>query len=417
MEMTAALRCDEMRREAGRGVGPALGDRPEAGRGVRTYVEEVDRAAPRLFCFHLVLRLVLHIHRHSPTPHPVRPSPSPRLYRALSPLRLGGNRGGSRRGERVPGLVLDWEPCWGTETMVEAGSLDGGRGGTRDGARGGRPAGGRDLHVSDLTKVTGEPKVSNGSGLPNERITKLLVFSFLKNCSNCNFLSELETLGRGLHVPAALCEEYDDELQTDGNRSSRHAMERNERDSQSHEEVIQHIAFRLAQIGDEMERGVHQSLVQSLARRFMDMNLSEEGRMEHLRMAVDHLMQNCPKDMELEKAKLMLTMLLAKKVADHMPSLLHDVFRTTVNFINQNLLGYVRNLARNSQDMLLCRGGEGLRYDYWKRATVQSTAYTDEDCRTTWDVAGQASEWALMLVFYKQRWLQCSEHFVPMGQD
>lgn len=58
-------------------------------------------------------------------------------------------------------------------------------------------------------------------------------------------------------------------------------------------------------------------------------------------------MQTFPKDMETEKAKLMLTLLLAKKVADHSPSLLQGVFRTTVNFINQSLLTYVRNLFRN----------------------------------------------------------------------
>ena len=58
-------------------------------------------------------------------------------------------------------------------------------------------------------------------------------------------------------------------------------------------------------------------------------------------------MQTYPKDMEKEKTMLMLAMLLAKKVADHTPSLLRDVFHTTVNFISQNLLTYVRNLVRN----------------------------------------------------------------------
>ncbi|KAM6216214.1 BH3-interacting domain death agonist [Rhynchocyon petersi] len=192
-------------------------------------------------------------------------------------------------------------------------------------------------------------EVSNGSGLPKEQITNLLVFSFLKNCPNCNFLIELEALGHGLPMPGRLWEEHD-ELQTDGNRSSLLSMERREADSQSQEQAIRIIALRLAQIGDEMERVVHPSLVQNLARRLMDMSLSEEDRMGYLQMALDQLMQNCPKDMELEKAKLMLTMLLAKKVANHTPSLLHDIFRTTVNFINQNLLSYVRNLARNLKE-------------------------------------------------------------------
>jgi hypothetical protein len=51
--------------------------------------------------------------------------------------------------------------------------------------------------------------------------------------------------------------------------------------------------------------------------------------------------------MENDKAMLIMTMLLAKKVASHAPSLLRDVFHTTVNFINQNLFSYVRNLVRN----------------------------------------------------------------------
>lgn len=54
--------------------------------------------------------------------------------------------------------------------------------------------------------------------------------------------------------------------------------------------------------------------------------------------------------MENDKAMLIMTMLLAKKVASHAPSLLRDVFRTTVNFINQNLFSYVRDLVRNEMD-------------------------------------------------------------------
>ena len=61
-------------------------------------------------------------------------------------------------------------------------------------------------------------------------------------------------------------------------------------------------------------------------------------------------MQTYPKDMEKEKTMLMLAMLLAKKVADHTPSLLCDVFHTIMNFISQNLLTYVRNLVRNEMD-------------------------------------------------------------------
>lgn len=196
-----------------------------------------------------------------------------------------------------------------------------------------------------------DPQVSNGSGLQDERITDLLVFGFLQNCSNCNFHEELKVLGHEWPVPAFLLEGHDDELQTDGNRYShvvRQGLRRS--GSESQEEIIQNIARQLAQIGDTMECRIPPTLVTRLAAEFMNGNLSEEDRKRCLADALDQLMQTFPKDMEMEKAKLMLTLLLAKKVADHMPSLLQGVFRTTVNFINQNLLTYVRNLFRNEMD-------------------------------------------------------------------
>ncbi|XP_058138464.1 BH3-interacting domain death agonist isoform X2 [Dasypus novemcinctus] len=195
-----------------------------------------------------------------------------------------------------------------------------------------------------------DPQVSNGAGLQDEYITDLLVFGFLQNCSNYKFHKELEVLGHELPVPAHLWEDYDDELQTDGNRSSNFSRGRREADSQRQEEIIQNIARRLAEVGDSMESSIHPGLVNNLALQFRNVNLSEEERREHLAAALQQVMQTFPQDMAEEKTMLMLAMLLAKKVADHTPSLLRDVFRTTVNFINQNLLAYVRHLTRNETD-------------------------------------------------------------------
>ncbi|XP_054574636.1 BH3-interacting domain death agonist isoform X1 [Eptesicus fuscus] len=192
-----------------------------------------------------------------------------------------------------------------------------------------------------------DPKGSNGSELQDERITDLLVFGFLQNCSNYNFQKELQGLGHDLYVPACLRENHDDELQTDGSQYSHFVLEGQETDSESQDEIIQNIARQLAHIGDRMDRRIPPRLVNHLAIQFMNGNLSEEDRRECLAAALEQVMQTYPKDMEKEKTMLMLTMLLAKKVADHTPSLLRDVFRTTVNFINQNLLTYVRNLVRN----------------------------------------------------------------------
>ncbi|XP_011232491.1 BH3-interacting domain death agonist isoform X1 [Ailuropoda melanoleuca] len=192
-------------------------------------------------------------------------------------------------------------------------------------------------------------KVSNGPGLQDEHITNLLVFGFLQNCSNSNFHKELEVLGHEVSMPAYLQEDYDDGLQTDGNRCS-YFLESGERDSQGQEEIIQDIARQLAQIGDDMDHSIHPGLMNNLAMQFMNVNLSEEDRRKSLTAALEQVMQTYPMDMEEEKTMLILAMLLAKKVADHTPSLLRDVFRTTVNFINQNLFTYVRNLVRNEMD-------------------------------------------------------------------
>ncbi|XP_075408385.1 BH3-interacting domain death agonist [Tenrec ecaudatus] len=190
---------------------------------------------------------------------------------------------------------------------------------------------------------------SNGTGHPSEHITSLLVFSFLKHCTHCNFRNELEMLGRELPAVAYLEEEAED-LQTDGNRSSHFRLEGIAADSDSQDEVIHNIAMRLAQMGDEMESRVQPGLVQNLVMRFRNANLSEEDRRRDLAAALDQAMQDFPRDMEVEKTKLMLAMLLAKKVADHTPSLFREVFRTAVSFINQDLRAYVRNLGRNEVD-------------------------------------------------------------------
>lgn len=50
-------------------------------------------------------------------------------------------------------------------------------------------------------------------------------------------------------------------------------------DSESQEAVIQNIARRLAQVGDEMDHRIQPTLVRRLAAQFMNASLSEEVRM------------------------------------------------------------------------------------------------------------------------------------------
>uniref|UniRef100_A0A5G2RDJ4 BH3-interacting domain death agonist n=2 Tax=Sus scrofa TaxID=9823 RepID=A0A5G2RDJ4_PIG len=187
------------------------------------------------------------------------------------------------------------------------------------------------------------PQVSNGSSLQDERITNLLVFGFLQSCPHASFHKELEVLGHELPVHTS----GSDELQTDGNRCSYFMEDAAETDSESQEAVIRDIARHLARIGDRMEYGIRPGLVDSLAAQFRNQSLSEEDRRQGLAAVLQQLVHSYPADMGQEKTLLVLTMLLARKVAEHSPALLRDVFHTTVNFINQNLLTYLRNLVQS----------------------------------------------------------------------
>uniref|UniRef100_H0W5F0 BH3-interacting domain death agonist n=2 Tax=Cavia porcellus TaxID=10141 RepID=H0W5F0_CAVPO len=187
--------------------------------------------------------------------------------------------------------------------------------------------------------------VGNGAGTRGELVTDLLVFGFLCSRDNSNFHSELKALGQEL--PGRPEVDHDDELQTDGNRLSHFHGGRREADSESQEELIQHIASQLALIGDEMEHKIQASVVHQLSTQLRDSSLTPEGRRHCLAATLGEVMQTCPADVEQEKAVLIMTMLLARKVADHTPRLFRVVYDTVVDFINQNLLTYVRDLVRN----------------------------------------------------------------------
>lgn len=204
-------------------------------------------------------------------------------------------------------------------------------------------------------------QVRNSSSLGGEHLTDLLVFSFLQLGPSDNFQEELKRLGHTLpapedhilpvlHGPQGPQEHSEEELQTDGSRCSRLALEGQNRGSETQEDVIRNIAQQLAQIGDEMDRRVPSSLVDHLVIQLRDGGLSDEGRRASLARTVDQVLRACPRDMEEEKMALLATLLLARKVARHTPSLLREVFHTAVDLINQNLLTYVRNLVRNETD-------------------------------------------------------------------
>ncbi|XP_058046511.1 BH3-interacting domain death agonist [Ahaetulla prasina] len=111
--------------------------------------------------------------------------------------------------------------------------------------------------------------------------------------------------------------------------------------SVANEETFRKIGAQLAAIGDKLANEIDDSLVNNLAQQFIMGNVSSQ----HLSDTVRNAMARMPPEMGQEKAMLMATMILAKKVANVVPMLLQQVFNTTVNYINENLHDYVNNLG------------------------------------------------------------------------
>ncbi|NXO82431.1 BID protein, partial [Sitta europaea] len=128
----------------------------------------------------------------------------------------------------------------------------------------------------------------------------------------------------------------DDEIQTDGNRSGHF-----QNGEPANEDVIRIIAAQLAEIGDQFDREIQGRVVNDIVQHFLNENLSREEITQHLSRVVRELTQSIPSDMEQEKAMLVLAMLLTKKILNTVPSLLHRVFNTTVNYMNQQFHNYI----------------------------------------------------------------------------
>lgn len=176
------------------------------------------------------------------------------------------------------------------------------------------------------------------SSLVERSPTSILLYSFLENTPNCNFLSELNDLGNqlksGFHDEGL----SDGDLQTDGNRSGRFQPG-------DEEEAFRIIGAQLAEIGDRLALEIEPSFINTLVQQFTAGNLSREEITSHLSQAVQTLVRRIPAEMDRDKAMLVIAMVLAQKVASTVPSLLHRVFLTTVNYINYNLRDAVNNLA------------------------------------------------------------------------
>ncbi|NXH44492.1 BID protein, partial [Dicaeum eximium] len=132
----------------------------------------------------------------------------------------------------------------------------------------------------------------------------------------------------------------DDELQTDGNRSG-HFQNGELELAPTNEDIIRIIAAQLAEIGDQFDKEIQGRAVNDLVQHFLNENLSTQEITLHMSRVVRELMQSIPSDMEQEKAMLVLAMVLTKKIVNTVPSLLHRVFNTTLNYMNQQLHNYI----------------------------------------------------------------------------
>ncbi|NWU29228.1 BID protein, partial [Dyaphorophyia castanea] len=132
----------------------------------------------------------------------------------------------------------------------------------------------------------------------------------------------------------------DDELQTDGNRSG-HFQNGDLGLAPTNEDVIRIIAAQLAEIGDQFDKEIQARVVNDLVQHFLKENLSKEEIIQHMSRVVRELTRSIPSDMEQEKAMLVLAMVLTKKIVNTVPSLLHRVYNTTVNYMNQQFHNYI----------------------------------------------------------------------------
>ncbi|KFP43044.1 BH3-interacting domain death agonist, partial [Chlamydotis macqueenii] len=170
-----------------------------------------------------------------------------------------------------------------------------------------------------------------------------LLYTFLEVSPDCKFREQLHSLQSQGVVPfskGGFC--YDDvELQTDGNRSGHLQNGELVFDHEVNEEIVRIIAAQLAEIGDQFDKEIKARVVNDLVQHFLNENLSGEEITRCLSEAVEGLARAIPSDMEQEKAMLVLAMVLTKKIANTMPSLLQRVFSTTVNYISQQLHNYI----------------------------------------------------------------------------
>ncbi|XP_009277237.1 BH3-interacting domain death agonist [Aptenodytes patagonicus] len=181
------------------------------------------------------------------------------------------------------------------------------------------------------------------------RMEHVLLYTFLEVSSDCNFREQLHSLQSQGIVPflkGSYCYDDEVELQTDGNRSG-HLQNGELVHDPEINEILRIVATQLAEIGDQLDKEIKPRTVNDLVQHFLNENLSGEEITRYMSEAVEGLARALPSDMEQEKAMLVLAMVLTKKIANTMPSLLQRVFSTTVNYISQQFHNYIVRMLRD----------------------------------------------------------------------
>ncbi|KAJ1166127.1 hypothetical protein NDU88_006536 [Pleurodeles waltl] len=180
--------------------------------------------------------------------------------------------------------------------------------------------------------------------------TELVLLSFLqcRSCCDDEFTRELISLdsdvkAASLQFPQGL---LDGDLQTDGNQYSRLGYRSNVPVEDTEADICITIARRLAVMGDEIDSKIHQDVINNVVQILLDEDLSPEDKDLRFCAVIDNLAVSVPAGIELEKAKLLLAMILARKVSHCVPGLLRRVFWSTVDFINRHLPSSINHLAR-----------------------------------------------------------------------
>uniref|UniRef100_A0A8C9LCF9 BH3-interacting domain death agonist n=1 Tax=Pavo cristatus TaxID=9049 RepID=A0A8C9LCF9_PAVCR len=188
----------------------------------------------------------------------------------------------------------------------------------------------------------------------SDHMERMLLFAFLAESSGCEFREQLPFLhSQGIFYSVKDVQAYDSdgELQTDGNRSGHLQNGDLVLEPEVNEEIFRTIAAQLAEIGDQLDKQIEAKVVNDLVQHFLNENLPIEEITRCLSQAVQGLARAIPSDLEQEKAMLVLAMLLTKKVANRVPSLLQRVFSTTVNYISQHLHNYVVRMVSAIQQL------------------------------------------------------------------